>query len=443
MKEGAREQAPPRRDGRGRAEAGGARVHHPRIMATPLPEGKPARERPPPLILDLASTAWSDPAAKKPGGEQVVARSGMAGRIPAEGHGAEPAGPRATRRAILGAGLTASLTATLGAVLAVSPAAFAGPAFAAEDDSKLTVVKLGAPHSLMDAPVFIAAAKGYLRDEGLRLQTSKFATLSVMTALLVNGQLDVGLGSASAGIVNAVAQGINVRVVAGKGATPPGYGYPFVVASKWTPEQLRNPQAFKGARIGTTTPGGTIEVMWAKLLQDSGLGWNDIQKITLGMPDQAALFSKGEIDASVLLEPFASRVVAEKDGWVWKYSDEVIPDLQAGVVAYGGPFIEKRRDVGQAFMRAYRRGCADFAAAVTKDGWSGAKAEEIIPIVAAYTSVPPEIVRKIKPQYIDPAGGLNVHTIDTSIALWRWIGRVKDKNITAGDIVDLSFLKAA
>lgn len=304
-------------------------------------------------------------------------------------------------------------------------------------------VFLGAPHSLMDAPIFIAEKKGYFAEERIQLNPKKFSTLSEMTALLVSGQLDVGVGSVSAGIVNAAAQGIPIKVVAGKGSTPPGYGYPFVLASGLDIESFRSASGLKGARIGTSTPGGTIEVIWARYLQMRGLGWNDVQRVTLGMPDQVVLFSNGGINASLMLEPFASRVVANGHGRIVQYSDEILPNLQAGVVAYGGPFMSKRREVGIAFMRAYLRASADFVKAISETGWTGPNADEVIAIVAEFTSVPPEVVRRIKPQYLHADGSLDVDSIDTSIDLWRWIGRVTNKDVRAADIVDLTFLEQA
>src|ERR687885_649031 len=51
-------------------------------------------------------------------------------------------------------------------------------------------------------------------------------------APLAAGQLDVGGGAPSAGLGNALARGLNLKIVADKGSTPPGFGYAGVVIRK-------------------------------------------------------------------------------------------------------------------------------------------------------------------------------------------------------------------
>lgn len=311
-------------------------------------------------------------------------------------------------------------------------------------EQDLVTVRVGAPFSFTDAPVFIADELGFFRQEGIEIEVTRFATLSDQTALLASGDLDVGLGSVSAGIVNAVAQGTPIKIVAGKGSSPEGYGYPLIGSTELIESgRLSKPADVRGMRVGTATPGGTIEALWAKLLQEAGLEWTDIEPIALGMPEQVALFSKGGIDVSLMLEPFASQVTETGDGTLWMTSDEIIPDLQAGVVAYGGPFMEKNRDTGVAFMRAYLRGAEVFSQAITEKGWTGARADDVLPIVSKYTETPENTIRTIKPQYISPDGAVNVESIDVSIEMWRWIGRVAEAGTAAEDIVDMSFVEEA
>lgn len=313
-----------------------------------------------------------------------------------------------------------------------------------DGEQEMVTVRVGAPFSFTDAPIFIADELGFFREEGIEIEVTRFATLSDQTALLAAGDLDVGLGSVSAGIVNAVGQGTPIKIVAGKGSSPEGYGYPVIGATELIESgQLTRPADVQGMRVGTATPGGTIEAIWAKLLQEAGLEWTDIEPIALGMPEQVALFSNGGIDASLMLEPFASQVIDKGDGSLWMTSDEIIPDLQAGVVAYGGPFIEENRETGVAFMRAYLRGAEVFSQAVTEEGFTGEKADEVLPIVSKYTDTPEDVIRTIKTQYISPDGAVNVESIDISIEMWRWIGRVTDAQIAARDIVDMSFVEEA
>ena len=53
-----------------------------------------------------------------------------------------------------------------------------------------------------------------------------------MVAPLGTGQLDAGAGSASAGLYNAVARGIKIKIVADKASSAPGYGATKILVRK-------------------------------------------------------------------------------------------------------------------------------------------------------------------------------------------------------------------
>src|SRR6266542_5633607 len=86
-------------------------------------------------------------------------------------------------------------------------------------------VRVGIVNSSSDAGFLVAEKKGYFKQEGLEAEFTPFDSAARMVAPLGAGQLDVGGGSASAGLYNAVARGINVKVVADKGSTPRSYDY--------------------------------------------------------------------------------------------------------------------------------------------------------------------------------------------------------------------------
>src|SRR5262245_26859095 len=77
-------------------------------------------------------------------------------------------------------------------------------------------ITVGATSSTSDAPIFIADQKGYFRDEGLDVKVTNFRSAADMVAPLGAGQIEAGAGSASAGLYNAVARGIKIKIVADK-----------------------------------------------------------------------------------------------------------------------------------------------------------------------------------------------------------------------------------
>ena len=94
------------------------------------------------------------------------------------------------------------------------------------------LVSVGIFGATSDAPFFIADKKGYFRDEGIVAKLARFQSGEMMVAPLGTGELDVGAGSASAALNNAVARGIRIKIVADKASSPPGYGATKMIIRK-------------------------------------------------------------------------------------------------------------------------------------------------------------------------------------------------------------------
>ena len=85
--------------------------------------------------------------------------------------------------------------------------------------AELDEVKIGTPLVISDAPIVIAEAKGYCRDVGIRTTVINLVTGSQMVAPLGAGQIDIAAAATSAGLFNAAARGIGLRIVADKAPT--------------------------------------------------------------------------------------------------------------------------------------------------------------------------------------------------------------------------------
>ena len=108
-----------------------------------------------------------------------------------------------------------------------------------------------------DVGFFIADKKGYFRDEGLAVNFTNFDTASKMVAPLGTGQLDIGGGAPSVGLYNAIVRGIDIKIVADKGATPPGHGFqPLMIRSDLIASgRFKTLKDLKGLKIAISGPG--------------------------------------------------------------------------------------------------------------------------------------------------------------------------------------------
>src|SRR5438105_4648599 len=128
----------------------------------------------------------------------------------------------------------------------------AGAALAADP----IVVTVGAASTTSDAPIYIADKKGYFREDGLDVRVTNFRSAADMVAPLATGQLDAGAGSASAGLYNAVASGIRIKIVADKASSSPGYGATKILVRKdLVGTRYRTLADLKGMKFAMNAPG--------------------------------------------------------------------------------------------------------------------------------------------------------------------------------------------
>ena len=95
------------------------------------------------------------------------------------------------------------------------------PALAAE------VVRMGDLPAITNAGLYIAIEKGFFQARGITVETERFASAGKMVAPLATGQLDVAVGAPSAGLYNAIAGGMDFRIVADKGQLRPGGSFVY------------------------------------------------------------------------------------------------------------------------------------------------------------------------------------------------------------------------
>lgn len=92
-----------------------------------------------------------------------------------------------------------------------------GSAGVTETIKELNIGLLGL---MSDAPIAIAMNKGYFEHFGVKLNVQKFNSGAAMVAPMAAGDLDIGGGSFSVGMVNAVQSGNPLTIVADKGSFP-------------------------------------------------------------------------------------------------------------------------------------------------------------------------------------------------------------------------------
>lgn len=305
-------------------------------------------------------------------------------------------------------------------------------------------VTIGLNGNISDAPFYIANRKGFFKEQGIEVRLVPFDAGAKMIAPLGAGQLDVAAGASSAGLFNAAARGINIKIVADKGSQPPGYNYVPILVRKTLVQsgKVKSYKDLKGLKVAEAGEGSAIGAILNEALKQGGATYKDVHHIYMGYPQHVAALANGAVDAAVTAEPAASQAV--KAGVAVRFSDDKLyPYHQAGVLLYGGDFIKKRPDVAKKFMIAYVKALRVYNDALKGGHFAGPAAPEVIGILRQDSNVKDQsLYPLIVPNGLNPDGNVNIASLEKDHQFFRQQGFLQGSS-SVSQIVDGSFVDNA
>lgn len=323
------------------------------------------------------------------------------------------------------------------------PAASTAVPKAAAKPLQAASARYGGLGSTADAPFYIALDKGYFKEQALAVEEVKFDSAARMIAPLAAGQLEVGGGTLSPGLFNAISRDIPLKIVADRSRASVGNGFQALVVRKDLVDggQFKDATSLKGKTVAMPAVGVTGHVELGMLLENAKIGLDEVRIVEMGFPDMGPAFVGKAIDVAVMIEPFLTRGLEQGTFSIWKRSDEIYPDHQIAVVIYAPKFISDNPDAARRWMVAYIKGARDFNDAFAKKDKKAR--DEIIPILVKNTTVKdPAIWDKMVPQGVNPDGYFNVKSIEFDQEWYLKQGMIKQK-LDINSIVDLQFVDYA
>src|SRR5713226_2160799 len=225
------------------------------------------------------------------------------------------------------------------------------PARAAEP----VLVSVGITNVIADVNLFVADKRGYFAAENLKVRFVPFDAAARMIAPLAAGDLEVGGGGISAGLFNAAARGLGVKIVADKSTSAPGLATGALVVRKDLVDagRYKSPRDLEGRKLAVPAPGTGTSTAIDRFLSTVGLSIKDVDLVYLSFPQMVTAFQNNGIDAGFLAEPSLTAVEASGAAVRIVSDDEMFPNHQATVTLYSGRFINSNRDAAVRFMRAF------------------------------------------------------------------------------------------
>ncbi len=288
---------------------------------------------------------------------------------------------------------------------------------------------------LSNAPFFIAQEEGFFEDQGLTIELIEMARSSESITALEQGDVDIVGGSFSAGLLNAIYRGAEIKVVADKGSIPSsGCGTTTLFASNSFLEAHPNkdPKDFDGAKIGANEV-GFFGYMLSVYLKQGNLSFDDIEIFGGTIAEQFQAVQGGTLDLMTAAEPWTTRALLAGIGDIWVTDVDLIPGSSYAMVWYGPNLLLEKPDLGNRFMVAYLEGVRQY---------NEGKTDRNIEIIAKYTGLEEALIRDACWTNIDPEGKIDISRV-LDFQNWAFEQGLVDTILTGEQFWDSRFIDYA
>ncbi|WP_159887412.1 ABC transporter substrate-binding protein [Paenibacillus puerhi] len=265
----------------------------------------------------------------------------------------------------------------------VNPAEPAQPKADSTPSRALDKVKVGTLGVFGDSAIYLAAERGYFKEQGIEVDIQKFGAATELITALGTGQIDAGDGPANAALYNMLGSKINIKLVAPNVTSEKGRDGGALVVGKRLSEEIKKPADLKGRKIGVAAvKGSASQIYIEKLLAPEGLTLKDIEFVGLTFADMLPALSNGAIDAAILPEPHLSNGITQGIFFQFRGNGEMFPGQEANLFMLS-PDFAKKTDIANRLTTARLKGVRDYNDAFFKNKGR----DEVVSILTKNTSV--------------------------------------------------------
>lgn len=191
-----------------------------------------------------------------------------------------------------------------------------------------------------------AIEKGLYEAEGIKFDNVQSSGSSTTLSMLSRGEIDVADGDPST-YIPAIYNGVPAKLVGNMWRYSGCY---WLIANN----EIDSIADLKGKTIGTAGTTGGMRLSVLKMLESVGLKESDVTLIANGTNQGAyATLTSGEVDATIIHNPYASLAIDEGVGHVLGRAWDYIPDYYTGTIVATDDFIKNHPDDLQKFITAY------------------------------------------------------------------------------------------
>ncbi|SCK17945.1 ABC transporter substrate-binding protein [Streptomyces sp. WMMB 322] len=320
-----------------------------------------------------------------------------------------------------------SVLSVLGLLSAACAAGGGGSAQRGEDDTARTVVDVAHVPSLLFAPLYLADAKGYFRQEGIDVRMRKVKAGQDVAPLAAYGEVDMVAAGFSAALFDGVSEGLKVKVAASMGASTGEKPSPTaleVSRSLKRSGEVEKPSDLRGRRVavagGAGSAGGyQLDV----ILRKSGLTLKDVKVVDVPFTGMRAALAEGRTDAALSPAPFTTAM--ERADVADQLAVPPEGTVATGLIA-GQDFVP--RPVAQQFLTALRKGAADLQG-------DGRTSRANLTILARATGQDTGLLRRTPAYRWDPGLRTDTRQLSKQQTAYREAGLLSGRHVPVDDLL--------
>jgi NitT/TauT family transport system substrate-binding protein len=234
--------------------------------------------------------------------------------------------------------------------------------------------------------LFIADARGYFKAEGLEVEMTAYNSERDMAQAAASGAADFGIAAFNSSAFEYAAEGL-IKFVAAQAVEKHGYEGAVIAASNiaWM-GGLRRLSDLGGKSIGFAGAPAQYQIAQIAKARNFDIGHVVLKPMPTNEEVARALANE-QVQAAILPASYAHELMIASQvkliGW---YSE--VAGQQLGALFASAKMLNTRRAIAEKFVRAYRRGAADYAGMLQIDR-SGKRmftvgTREIATIIARY-----------------------------------------------------------
>ena len=310
-------------------------------------------------------------------------------------------------------------------------------------------VVIGTQRLADNGALFLAAAAGYFKAEGIDLVMTAYETDRMVAEALASGATDFALAGFTPAAFNFAGKG-TIKAIAARTREKRYYeGTELVASNVGFAKGMRKFEDVADKTIAIDARGLASRYQLEQIARIKNIDLNRITVKPMKTLDAIArAVGSNEVDGAIMPAPYARELLGSNQaklvGW---YSE--LDEQQLGALFVSSKMIGTRREVIEKFVRAYSRGAADYAAALLRKDvhlkrTSDTKSHEAATTIARYVypnrGESGAATIEAAAFYIEPQARLDIADLERQIAWYKAQGLV-DKNVVARGVVDPGFAK--